>query len=127
MSFVAEIKRTDANFYCNMGKFFGSRQVAKEVGINIYDDSNKRWFVYFENDVIVGFASLKNNLVSDCYVIPEKRNNGIFTYILNFLIQSSYGKLNANCTQASKKVFNNLGFTEVRKSKNFTYMELNRA
>lgn len=127
MIFMEEISRTKADFYSLMGCFFGSREVAKEVGINIYDDLEKRWFVAFEESRIIGFASVKGQVISDCYVLPSKRNNGVFRGILTMLEISTKGYLCANCTNASKKAFVNAGFTEKRKTKNFTYMEIDRA
>ena len=127
MIFMEEVSRTRNDFYSLMGPFFGSREVAKEVGINIYDDSDKRWFMAFEEDQIIGFASLKGRLVSDCYVLKNKRNQGVFRGILTMLEISTKGPLSANCTNASKKAFANAGFVEKKKSKNFTYMEIYRA
>jgi hypothetical protein len=126
MVFVEEINRNRPDFYQLMGRFFGSRSVAAEVGINIYDDHDKRWFVAFDGG-LVGFASLRKALISDCYVLPEKRNQKVFTCILRSIQVCSKGKLKANCTEASKKAFINAGFLEVRKTKNFTFMEYKNA
>ncbi len=127
MVFVEEINRLRHDFYGLMGCFFGSRQVAKEVGINIYDDTDKRWFVAFEGDQVIGFASIRGRIVSDCYVVPSKRNAGVFRKILKTLEISTIGQIAANCTPASRKAFSNAGFVEKRQTKNFTYMELDRA
>ena len=127
MVLMEEINRNWPDFYSLMGWFFGSRQVAKEVGINIYDDQNKRWFAAFEDGQIIGFASLKGRLVSDCYVVPSKRSAGVFRGILTMLEMASSGPLAANCTHASRKSFAIAGFVEKRQTKNFTYMELDRA
>ena len=127
MVFVEEISRLRPDFYSLMGCFFGSRQVAKEVGINIYDDADKRWFVAFEDGGVVGFASVRGRLVSDCYVVPSKRNAGVFRGILTMLEIATTGTLTANCTKASRKAFENAGFVAKKQTKNFTYMELDRA
>ena len=127
MVFMEEINRLRPDFYSLMGWFFGSRQVAKEVGINIYDDADKRWFVAFEDGGVVGFASVRGRLVSDCYVVPSKRNAGVFRGILTMLEIATTGPLAANCTKASRKAFENAGFVARKQTKNFTYMELDRA
>lgn len=127
MVFMEEISRFRPDFYNLMGCFFGSRQVAKEVGINIYDDSDKRWFVAFENGEVIGFASLRGRLVSDCYVVPSRRKSGVFRGLLTALEIFTVGPLAANCTKASRKAFENAGFVVKRQTKNFTYMELDRA
>lgn len=126
MVFAAEINRNQPDFYTRMGPFFGSRAVAKEIGIHVYDDADKRWFMAFDAGVI-GFASVRNGLVSDCYVLPEKRNQGVFKCILSSLMILAPGALRANCTNASKKAFANAGFAEVRRTKNFTWMEYKNA
>jgi hypothetical protein len=124
--FVEKIDRNKFDFYLLLGPYFGSRKVAKEVGIHTYDDYEKVWFVAFDQGLI-GFASLKKNVVSDCYVLPECRNQGVFSVILSSLLLLSNGNLKATCTQSSKKAFANAGFVETKKTANFTFMELNRA
>jgi GNAT superfamily N-acetyltransferase len=107
-----------------MGPYFGSREVAKEVGIHIYDDSDKEWFAAYHDGVMIGFASLRGAVVSDCYVKPSWRGNGVFSSILSrILIAKPYG-LKANCTKASLGAFLSLGFEVKGSSKNFTRVEL---
>lgn len=127
MVFVQELNRLDSSFYDVMGPYFGSREIAKEVGIHLYDDSDKRWFVAVEVAEIVGFASFRKGLISDCYVAKVSRNQGVFTCVLRSLILLTTGPLRANCTELSKKAFESHGFVAKRKTKNFTYMELSRA
>jgi hypothetical protein len=127
MVFVAEINRCQPDFYTRMGVFFGSRQVASEVGIHLYDDADKRWFGAFDGDSLIGFASVRKCLVSDCYVIPSRRNQGVFALILQSVQIFEPGYLKANCTHSSKKAFFNSGFVPVRATKNFTFMEFRNA
>ena len=126
---VTKLNRSGAGFYTVMGPFFGSRQVAEEVGIHLYDDANKTWFVCVDvpAKLLLGCASVRGRLVSDCYVIPGRRNSGIFSALLDALLADTQGPLRANCTHASLKAFKSRGFKPVRKSKNFTYVELHRA
>lgn len=126
MVFVEEISRNDCDFYNMMGPFFGSRAVAKEIGIHVYDDADKRWFMAFDDDLI-GFASYRNGLVSDCYVLPSKRNTGVFKCLLETVCLLTTGNLRATCTNASKHAFLNAGFVPVKTTKNFTFMEMKRA
>jgi hypothetical protein len=65
--------------------------------------------------------------VSDCYVIPARRNEGVFALILQSVKIFAPGYLKANCTHASKKAFLNAGFAPVRATKNFTFMEFRNA
>lgn len=124
---VAELKYEELDFFDQMGPFFGSRSVAKEAGINLYADEDKRWFAATEYGRVIGFASLRGRLVSDCFVVHDKRKLGVFTNILQCLLSATSGPLKANCTRASLKAFQNAGFVPKRFTKNFTYVELERA
>lgn len=124
---VLLMTRDTPGFYEGMGPLFGSRAVAKEVGINMYDDEDKRWFVAFEGRSFVGCASVRGAVVSDCYVTPEKRRQGAFTEILAHIMEHTPGNLRAACTPASLKAFKAAGFRAVRNTKNFTFVEARRA
>lgn len=127
MASVAELKYENMDFFDHMGPFFGSRNVAKEVGINLYADDGKRWFAAMDDGRVIGFASVRGRLVSDCFVVHDKRKLGVFTNILQELLRATSGPLKANCTNASLKAFQNAGFVPKRFTKNFTYVELERA
>lgn len=127
---VEEVSRSDGGFYALMGPLFGSREIAKEVGIHMYDDPDKRWFVAFEHDAdwpLLGVASVRGSLVSDCYVYPDVRKLRVFTKILNAILEGTSGTLRANCTRMSRGAFLKAGFVEKSATKNFTLMELKRA
>lgn len=68
------VKMTNKNekFYQYMGKFFGSRLVEKKTSDRIYDDDNKVWYVYFEEDKPKAFASVYNNVIKNVYGVNEK-------------------------------------------------------
>lgn len=124
---VRKLARDEKGFYEAMGPLFGSREVAKEVGINMYDDADKTWFVCFSGPVVIGCASVRGRIVSDCYVVPASRGAGVFGAILDSLLSSTAGTLRANCTSASLRSFKARGFKPVRSTINFTYVELDRA
>jgi GNAT superfamily N-acetyltransferase len=124
--FVEKMQRSRSDFYALMGPYFGSRAVAKEVGIHLYDDADKVWFGAFDGELI-GFASVRKGVVSDCYVAPHRRNQGVFKTILSSVLLLTEKNLKATCTHASRKAFANAGFSEVKRTSNFTWMELNRA
>lgn len=126
---VTKTNRSAAGFYTVMGPLFGSREIAKEVGINLYDDADKTWFVSVEVSarLLLGCASVRGGLISDCYVIPQRRKNGVFLELLDAVIADTSGPLRANCTPASLGAFESRGFKVARQSKNFTYVEFARA
>lgn len=121
---ILSLSRENKDFYRLMGPYFGSRHVAAEVGIHIYDDDDKEWFAAYVCGALVGFASLRGNVVSDCYVKPAWRRDGIFSKLLTRILLAKPADLKANCTPASLGTFLALGFTVKSKTKNFTRVEL---
>lgn len=120
------ITQQTPDFYRLMGPLFGSRSIAKEVGINLYDDNDKQWFVLIFLDAIVGCASVRGCVVSDCYVLPDYRNKGILTLLLSEILKATKTGLRATCTGKSVSVFKRCGFYEKKRTKNFIVMELFR-
>jgi len=121
---ILSLSRENKDFYRLMGPYFGSRHVAQEVGIHIYDDDDKEWFAAYVCGALVGFASLRGNVVSDCYVKTAWRRDGIFSALLARILLAKPSALKANCTPASLGAFLALGFTIKSKTKNFTRVEL---
>jgi len=120
---ILSLSRENKDFYRLMGPFFGSRSAAKEIGIHIYDDEDKEWFAAYDGFVLIGFASLRRSVVSDCYVRPTRRGEGVFSEILSRILLAVPVGLKANCTPASLGVFVSKGFTVVSSTKNFTRVE----
>jgi len=124
---ITTIERGEHDFYQLLGPIFGSREYEKEVGIRAYDDIGKKWFCALEHNLVIGCASLKLGVVSDCYVIPSRRGNGVFVELLSRVIEKTSGPLRATCTAASMPIFKKMGFVEKTMLKRFTKMELLRA
>lgn len=125
--FIKQFDKKTENFYQILGPFFGNRLMAKEVGIQPFDDDEKKWFVSMIGNDAIGVASLHGIIVCDCWVFPEYRNQGVFSSLVDFLIRNSTGNLRANCTKMSYPIFAKFGFNEIKKTKNYTLMELCRA
>lgn len=121
---IEKLQRGSKRFYALLGPVFGSRQIAKEVGISAYDDADKTWLAAFDGQYMVGWLSVRGRVVSDCYVTPKNRNRGVLSKLLFEAIKSSDLPLRATCTAASVSVFGKAGFRVIRKTKNFTVMEL---
>lgn len=60
------------NFYEYMGKFFGSRVVEKQTNDRIYDDNNKEWYIFLEEDRVRAFISINNNAIKNIYTTKEE-------------------------------------------------------
>jgi len=121
---ILSLSRENKDFYRIMGPYFGSRSIAKEVGINIYDDESKEWFIASNGVAVLGIASLRGSVVSDCYVKTGCRKRGIFSALLARIILAKPHGLKANCTDASLGVFLAHGFSIVSRTKNFTRVDL---
>lgn len=124
---IRSVDRASGDFYRLFGPVFGSRQIAKEVGIHAYDDADKHWVGAFADDAMVGWLSVRQGIVSDCYVLNEYRRNGVLSRLLTFAISRFGNRLRATCTADSVNVFRKAGFVEVRKTVNFTVMRMNDA
>ena len=59
------------NFYNLMGRFFGSRLVENKTHDRIYDDNNKEWYVYLNNNNPVAFISISSNVIKNVYSIKD--------------------------------------------------------
>lgn len=58
----------DECFYSYMGKFFGSRIVQTETKDRIYDDNNKVWYIYLDqNNKVCAFVSICDNVIKNIY------------------------------------------------------------
>lgn len=124
---IRSVDRASGDFYRLFGPVFGSRQIAKEVGIHAYDDADKHWVGAFSDDMMVGWLSVRQGIVSDCYVLKEYRRNGVLSRLLTFAISRFGNRLRATCTADSVNVFRKAGFVEVRKTVNFTVMRMSDA
>ncbi len=124
---IRSVERESSDFYRLFGPVFGSRQIAKEVGIHAYDDADKHWVGAFSDCVMIGWLSIRQGVVSDCYVLKEYRRNGVLFRLLTFAISRFGNRLRATCTADSVNVFRKAGFVEVRKTVNFTVMRMSDA
>jgi GNAT superfamily N-acetyltransferase len=118
------LPRGTKRFYALLGPVFGSRAVAREVGIHPYDDADKAWFGAFRGEHLVGWLSVRGRIVSDCYVVEEHRGRGVLTRLLATALEKFAAPLRATCTRASVGVFKKAGFVPVRKTTNFIVMVL---
>jgi len=119
---ILNLNTSGSNFYALMGPLFGSRRIAKEVGINIYDDPGKQFFVAMINDIVVGTLSVRGSIISDCYTMIAHRQKGILSSLLiEGMKDINYAK--ASCTILSNVIFRRAGFKPIKQLKNFTIME----
>ena len=119
------LKMTNRNkkFYMYMGKFFGSRTIEKQINDRIYDDDDKEWYIYMDEEKIKAFVSINKNVIKNIYTEQEH-------YLEKLLkkIASEREVTYSTVTKSYIKVYEKCGF-EISKQggyKNFViiYMEV---
>lgn len=91
---IIKMTNKDDNFYNYMGKFFGSRLVQNQTNDRIYDDDNKEWYIYLEEDNAKAFVSINKNIIKNVYATKERyleeilnkikeENNIIYSVVTN--------------------------------------------
>lgn len=78
---ILKINNKCEGFYTLMGKIFGSRIVENETHDRIYDDNNKEWYVYVDNDSSVACVSIASGVVKNVYCIKEELLVELLQYI----------------------------------------------
>lgn len=69
---IIKITNKDEKFYQYMGKFFGSRLVERQTNDRIYDDDNKEWYLYLDDDKVKAFVSISNNVIKNIYAMQDE-------------------------------------------------------
>lgn len=78
---VLKLNNKSENFYKYMGKFFGSRVVQSKIKDRIYDDANKEWYVFLEEEKPVAFVSMVKNTIKNLYSIRDDQLEELLTEI----------------------------------------------
>lgn len=100
---IIKITNKEEKFYQYMGKFFGSRLVERQTNDRIYDDNNKEWYIYLEEEKVMAFVSISKNVIKNIYAIKGKyleeilkeisKNNNI----TNSIVTNYYAELYEKC------------------------------
>ncbi len=69
---IVKVTNKSENFYQYMGKIFGSRLIEKQTNDRIYDDDNKLWYLYLEENKVMAFVSISKNVIKNIYATKEK-------------------------------------------------------
>lgn len=65
---ILKMTNKDNDFYSYMGKFFGSRIVQTETKDRIYNDNNKVWYIYLDqNNKVCAFLSICDGVIKNIY------------------------------------------------------------
>ena len=100
---IAKMTNKDENFYKYMGKIFGSRLIQNQTNDRIYDDNNKVWYLGIEEDAVVAFVSVSNDIIKNIYGTKDeaveeilkkvKKENKIKDSTVTMLYEDLYKKV----------------------------------
>lgn len=126
---IVEMTNMDKEFYPLIGPFLARREIIKALGEPIYDDDDKQWFIALDGKKqVLGFAAAvvtKTGVqFSDSYVLPDYREQGIFTDLINARLAKYKGQLMKTIANGnSVKVFKKHGFKIHRETVNYYFMQ----
>ncbi len=81
---IVKMTNKDDDFYKFMGKFFGSRIVQSETKDRIYDDNNKVWYIYLNQDTKpCAFVSVCDNVIKNIYSNSNEYLKKLLLSIMN--------------------------------------------
>lgn len=121
-------------FYNLMGPFFGNRQVAKDLGMPIWNDPNREWVVAIDVDEnrpiacsSIEFLKTKGKAVmKSAWVHPDWRGQGIYNRMLEERMQIAKERgikvLTATVTDKSYNTLIRHGFREIGKRGKYRIM-----
>lgn len=115
--------RDEKRFYSLMGWFFGSRLVAKELGMRIWDDPNREWIVVLDDEKPIACASIEFMKTGDKaamksgWVHPDYRGQGIYDKMFSMRMDIAKERgvqvLTATITEKSRNTHFRYGFRKV--------------
>jgi N-acetylglutamate synthase-like GNAT family acetyltransferase len=113
--------REDPDFYCLMGRFFGSRAIAKALGMPIYDDAHRLWWLILDSEqrpVACGSLERKPQsqvaVLKSTWVEPDERDQGLYDWLFATRLQKAeqleIQKITSTTTEKSKHTHERYGF-----------------
>lgn len=64
---ILKLNNKSENFYNYLGRFFGSRIVELTTQDRMYDDNNKDWYIYVQQDIVTSIVSIANSKIKNVY------------------------------------------------------------
>lgn len=122
---IVRTRRGEKDFYNLMGPFFGNRQVAKDLGMPIWNDPDREWVVAIDvdADLPIGCASIQflktkgKAAMKSGWVHPECRGQGIYNRMfeerLKIAAERGIKVLTAVVTEKSFNTHVRHGFREI--------------
>lgn len=86
---IVKMTNKDDDFYTYMGKFFGSRIIQTETKDRIYDDNNKEWYIYLnQNNKPCAFVSVCDNVIKNIYSVSNDYLKELLLFIAKEIVVS---------------------------------------
>ncbi len=86
---IVKMTNKDDDFYTYMGKFFGSRIIQAETKDRIYDDNNKEWYIYLnQNNKPCAFVSVCDTVIKNIYSISNDYLKELLLFIMKKIVVS---------------------------------------
>jgi len=76
---ILKLNNKSENFYNYLGRFFGSRIVELTTQDRIYDDNNKDWYIYTQNDIVTAIVSIANSKIKNIYTTNTSHLSTLLT------------------------------------------------
>ena len=99
---IIKMNNKNKDFYEYMGRAFGSRVIQNQTNDRIFDDDSKMWYIDIEDEKIISFISVSNNVIKNIYTTKDKslqellkmvkKENEIGSSTVTNLYESSYKK-----------------------------------
>lgn len=111
-----------------IASFLWDADVIKSLGEPIIYQNNSDFIFAVENDKVIGFCCFYYKqdcqFLNYCYIVPEKRQKGIFKQIFAEFEQHIVNvKVKLIATKQSRDIFKKYGFTETKAFTNYFKME----
>lgn len=121
-------------FYNLVGPFLGNRQVAKDLGMPIWNDSNREWVIALVDGKPIACSSIEflqrpdKACLKSAWVKEDFRGRGIYTELLRRRIEIAQSRgirlLTATATELSLDILLKHGFRQTGRKGKYYLMQL---
>lgn len=80
---ILKLNNKSKDFYNYLGRFFGSRIVQVSTQDRMYDDNDKEWYIFLDDETVTSIVSVANNKIKNIYTTNEKNLELVLNHIKN--------------------------------------------
>lgn len=133
MGHLLKLTNTDHRFYPLIGPFLSRRAIVAELGVPLWDEDGKCWYVLMENPAAVspldllGFAAIQPEPhgvhFGSAYVVPGARGNGVYGQLLAARLADHAGeRITVTANEHTAPAYLAAGFVVDRQTKQFWFL-----